>query len=125
MCVVICPARPANPDKPSRRTLRRRLREHCIGPSSSSTLRRTLGALLVETLSLTRHPKGKVGKWDYGPEGEARLSAWIGEHARVAWVGHSAPWIVEGALIKKTPLPLNIRGVNGVQRDRLLFLRRG
>ncbi|MEB3205531.1 MAG: hypothetical protein VKP57_12630, partial [Candidatus Sericytochromatia bacterium] len=69
-------------------TLRTRLRMHFRGNAGGSTLRLSLGCLLRDDLALsllpTRSPR-------FG-SGERVLSAWMAEHARVAWVVHPEPW---------------------------------
>lgn len=40
--------------------------------------------------------------------GEATLSEWMGEHARVCWLACANPWGVEETLIREISLPLNL-----------------
>jgi hypothetical protein len=108
--VGIAPQRPAAHGQASRRTLRDRLRNHCRGPIATSTFRRSLASLLADELGfqITRGPTGKV---EIGRAAEERLTQWIEQHARVSWVVHREPWLLEEALIADGPrLPLNIRG---------------
>jgi hypothetical protein len=94
----------------SRRTLRQRIANHCRGPIATSTLRRSLTAILEDALDLhpERRDNGKV--YLRGGE-EERLTEWMSQHARVAWVAHSAPWKLESAILKSgLALPLNIQG---------------
>jgi hypothetical protein len=44
----------------------------------------------------------------FGARGEAELSAWMDEHARICWVAHPKPWLLESALISGLDLPLNL-----------------
>lgn len=44
----------------------------------------------------------------FGPPGEAELSAWMSDHARVYWVECSAPWRSETLVIGQCDLPLNL-----------------
>ena len=93
------------------RTLRKRLANHLRGPVATSTLRRTLAVLLAEELALdlTRTASGKMAIGD--GDGEARLTDWMAEHARVAWVVDDEPRAIELAVITQGPrLPLNIEG---------------
>jgi hypothetical protein len=94
----------------SRRTLRQRLRNHCNGPIATSTLRRTLAAILIDQLAL--HPFiAESGKLRLPDEEETRLTNWIALHGRVAWIADETPWTHEEELIKHgPPLALNIRG---------------
>ena len=40
--------------------------------------------------------------------GEAKLSAWIADHAYVTWVETDRPWSAEQRLIASVNLPLNL-----------------
>jgi GIY-YIG catalytic domain-containing protein len=94
----------------SRRTLRQRLRNHCKGPIASSTLRRSLAGVLIDELGL--HPRrGPSKKIQLPEEEEARLSHWLSNHGRVAWVINRTPWLDEARLLSDgPPLVLNIQG---------------
>lgn len=120
--VGIAPRRPSMTGK-SRSTLKSRLRQHCRGPIASSTLRRSLAALLRDKLSL--HVKrNAAGRLVLVGDGEAALSAWMAMHARVNWVEHDAPWDLEDAMLRGgIPLALNIHG-RGDLASQLLRLRR-
>lgn len=108
--VGIAPQRPAANGRTSKRTLHQRLRNHCRGPIATSTFRRSLAFLLAEDLGF-QIIKGADGKVRIGREAEARLTDWIDQNARVSWVIHPEPWLLEDALISNGPrLPLNIRG---------------
>ena len=116
--VGICP----NGSNPlSERSLRHRMKEHCRGPIRSSTLRRTLVALLGDHLALrvVRSPRSKL---ILEGDGETRLSHWMHEHLRVAWMVHTQPWTLETELIHSIRLPLNIMGSRNP--DRALMDRR-
>ncbi|GLY99946.1 GIY-YIG nuclease family protein [Actinoplanes sp. NBRC 103695] len=107
--VGIAPREPAaNGASPSRQTLRNRLRNHCRGNASSSTLRLTLGCLLAERLDLGLRRVGNSARLTF-VEGEHVLSAWMADHARVAWMEHEEPWLLELELIKNLVLPLNLK----------------
>jgi GIY-YIG catalytic domain len=94
----------------SRRTLRQRLRNHCNGPIATSTLRRSLAAVLIDQLNL--HPRRVPGQKTRLANGEeARLTEWLIVHGRVAWITSATPWLLEDELLLKGPsLALNIRG---------------
>lgn len=88
------------------RNLRTRVgRNHFRGPTGSSTLRRALVALLMRSEGYsTRWTTDRVVPIDAD---EARLSAWMREHLRVAWAEHPKPEDVESAVIKELRPPLN------------------
>ncbi|MGP3922283.1 GIY-YIG nuclease family protein [Streptomyces sp. 8N616] len=44
----------------------------------------------------------------FGKAGEAALSQWMAENARVCWIEQSEPWIMESELISQLDLPLNL-----------------
>jgi hypothetical protein len=117
--VGIASARPG-----SRRTLRRRLRNHCNGPIATSTLRRSLAAVLIHTLDL--HPSvAPNNKVKIPDDEEARLSDWLSKHGRVAWTVNSEPWVYEAELLKNGPqLALNIAGNCHEFTSKLRALRR-
>ncbi|WP_232792460.1 GIY-YIG nuclease family protein [Actinacidiphila yeochonensis] len=88
----------------STQNLRKRVRHHYRGNASVSTLRLTLGCLLG--LELRR--VGSSRRMTFGKLGEAELSAWMAEHARVCWVETSEPWKLEARLISEFDVPLNL-----------------
>ena len=102
--VGISPARPN-----SKQNLRKRLRQHFRGNARGSTLRKTLGCLLREKL-LLEYRRITTASARFTSEGEARLSQWMADHARVAWTTTPEPWIVEELLIQRLSLPLNLKG---------------
>jgi hypothetical protein len=94
----------------SRRTLRQRLRNHCAGPIATSTLRRSLAAILRDKLGLSP-ALGSAGKIKLPKQEEKRLSDWLATHGRVAWIRNATPWVHEETLLRHGPrLALNIRG---------------
>ncbi|MFE9387035.1 GIY-YIG nuclease family protein [Streptomyces sp. NPDC007025] len=88
----------------STQNLRKRVRYHFRGNAYGSTLRLTLGCLLG--LELRRVGSGK--RMTFTKAGEAVLSEWMAEHARVCWLEHPEPWTVEAELISSLDLPLNL-----------------
>jgi hypothetical protein len=100
--VGIAPRYMAN--RVSTQNLRKRVRYHLRGNAAGSTLRLTLGCLLG--LELRRVGSGK--RMTFGKTGEAALSAWMAEHARVCWVTCAEPWALESDLIARLDLPLNL-----------------
>lgn len=109
-----------------RRTLRDRLKNHCRGPIGSSTLRRTVASLVVPELLDLTVSRTLDGKPMLSSADEARLTDWMSEHLRVAWMVHPQPWELEEALIVEGPrLPLNIMGSRDPFVATLKQLRRG
>lgn len=105
------------------RTLRDRLKDHSRGPIRTSTLRRTVAALMVGELDLpiTRTLNGKL---HMPHDAEQRLTAWLGAHARASWMTCAEPWVLEADLIQsELRLPLNIRGSSDPFRAELSALR--
>jgi len=107
----------------SKRTLQQRLRNHCAGPIATSTLRRSLAAILMNELDL--HPRRLPGQKTRLDEGEEhRLSEWLAAHGRVAWIADETPWLLEAELLQNGPaLALNIRGNTHPFVRELLTLR--
>ena len=84
------------------------------GKSGFSTLRRTLGALLRDTLALTPRPRGSgtsdinYRNYRFDDAGEDRLSAWMREHLQVGVRPLSYPGDVERELVRHGQPPLNL-----------------
>lgn len=100
--VGIAPRYMAN--RTSTQNLRKRVRYHYRGNAAGSTLRLTLGCLLG--LELRRVGSGK--RMTFGKGGEATLSQWMADNARVCWIEQSEPWDLESQLISRLDLPLNL-----------------
>ena len=100
--VGIAPRYMAN--RTSTQNLRKRVRYHYLGNAAGSTLRLTLGCLLG--LELRRVGSGK--RMTFGKAGEAALSQWMADNARVCWVEQDEPWTSESQLISQLDLPLNL-----------------
>jgi hypothetical protein len=64
--------------------------------------------LLATELAINLRRVGSGNRMTFGREGEARLSSWMAEHARVVWTVAADPWTVEKRLIKEMVLPLNL-----------------
>jgi hypothetical protein len=108
----------------SHRTLRQRLRNHCKGPIATSTLRRSLAAILRDQLKLNPF-EGPGKKIRLPKQEEAILSNWLAVHARVAWATDERPWIGEAQFLESgLLLPLNIRGNTHQYVQKLRVLRR-
>ncbi|GAA3479141.1 GIY-YIG nuclease family protein [Streptomyces yanii] len=116
--VGIAPRHMAN--RTSTQNLRKRVRYHYRGNAAGSTLRLTLGCLLG--LELRRVGSGK--RMTFGRAGEAALSQWMAENARVCWIEQNEPWTMESELISQLDLPLNLdQNRHNTFHDRLKELR--
>jgi hypothetical protein len=51
---------------------------------------------------------GSGKRLTFGQAGEAKLSQWMADNARVCWVEHDEPWTLESVLISQLDLPLNL-----------------
>ncbi|MGE6737399.1 GIY-YIG nuclease family protein, partial [Streptomyces sp. NPDC059900] len=91
--------------KTSKQNLRKRVRYHYRGNAAGSTLRLTLGCLLG--LELRRVGSGT--RMTFGKDGEADLSKWMADNARVCWIEQDEPWALESQLISRLDLPLNLQ----------------
>ncbi|MDN4478668.1 hypothetical protein QQX10_10750 [Demequina sp. SYSU T00039] len=98
---------PRNGKPPSKGNLRARIQTHYRRNASSSTLRLTLGSLLSNELGIQLRRIGSGGRLHFG-DGEAALSLWMEEHARVCWMVDPEPWLAESELISGLVLPLNL-----------------
>jgi hypothetical protein len=108
--IGIAPRKPSAVGKASQRTLRDRLRQHYNLNAYGSTLRLTLGCLLgleLRRIASRKNP-GTAKRMTFGPDGEKRLSEWMGQHARVVWCACSEPWLFEATLLNQLVLPLNL-----------------
>jgi hypothetical protein len=81
--------------------------------TSRSTLRRSIGCLLAEELRVEfvvkRQSRGTRCHYGFDSQGEVALTNWIEENARVSWVEHTEPLILEAHLIKTLTIPMNIK----------------
>ncbi len=106
--VGIAPREPRRSDsKPSSQNLRGRISNHFRGNASGSTLRMTLGSLLARELGIQLRRTGSGERFMFS-DGEAALSDWMAEHARVRWLVDAARWRVEARFISELVLPLNL-----------------
>jgi hypothetical protein len=100
----------------SKRPLRKRLGEHVRHDASRSTLRRSIGCLLAEELRIelevTRVSRVSKCHFGFGLLGEQALSSWMEENARISWVQHTEPLLLEQYVIDTLTLPVNVRGNN-------------
>ena len=83
------------------------------GRENKSTLRRSLGCLLGLKFQVTRVSRSKRADKDVLHFGlgvsESVLSDWMEKNARISWIKHDRPWELEGELIRKLALPLNLQ----------------
>jgi hypothetical protein len=101
-------APPANGAPASRQSLRTRIRYHYRGNAAGSTLRLTLGCLLSDDLGIGLRRVGSGTRLTFGHDGEALVTAWMAEHAKVTWTTVDHPWELEHELIRSHDLPLNL-----------------
>jgi len=106
--VGISPKADPKVGKPSRQTLRTRVRYHLRGNAEGSTLRLSLGCLLAENLGIELRRVGSGKRMTFTAPGEDALSTWMNENASVTWVEYHEPWELEAHLIKSLSLPLNL-----------------
>ncbi|MHA6694624.1 GIY-YIG nuclease family protein [Homoserinimonas sp. A520] len=104
----IAPRKPSSAGIESASRLRARLTTHARKDASRSTLRLSLGVLLLDELGLTLGMHR--GRLNWGPEGELELTRWMNEHARISWVVDDEPWELESELLAGISLPLNVDG---------------
>lgn len=88
-------------------TLRSRLCQHLRGNAYGSTLRLSLGCLLSQQLEIELRRTRSGRRRTFGP-GEAKLSDWIAENARIVFNVSAKPWRVEREIVNAVALPLNL-----------------
>ncbi|MFB6788077.1 GIY-YIG nuclease family protein [Streptomyces olivaceus] len=54
------------------------------------------------------HCVGSGKRMTFGKAGEAGLTQWVPDNARVCWVEQDEPWVMESQLISQLDLPLNL-----------------
>lgn len=102
------------------------------GRTGSSTLRRTVGALLAEPFGLVAQPRdpgrpGHFSNYAFEPAGEARLTEWMLDHLTlVTWVPSRPVALgdVEAAVLKTLLPPLNIAKVRTPWRAHVTAARK-
>lgn len=78
-----------------------------LGNAEGSTLRLSLGCILSEQLGIELRRVGSGNRLTFAT-GEGRLSEWLEDNARVAWLQCEQPWEMEAQLIGSINLPLNL-----------------
>jgi hypothetical protein len=90
----------------SEESIRGRILKHLKGNSRMSSLRRTVGVLLREQLSLSLCEADRTN-FHFG-DGEARLSRWIAENSAFAFIETHDAFRLEKFLIQMLGPPLNL-----------------
>lgn len=93
--------------------LRRRITSNHLRSSGSSTLRRTLAGLLLDT---ERYQTRRTDRVVLVDEDEIRLTTWMHTHLRLSWCLHPTPADVEAAVIGKWAPPMNVSHASGPTR---------
>lgn len=106
--VGISPDKKGKPN--SRANLKTRIKTHYSGNAEGSTLRRTLGVLLENESHFPLRRVGSGTRTTFTHLGEQWLDMWMEENAKVCWIPHEEPWVLEETLIATVSLPLNIQG---------------
>lgn len=106
--VGISPDKKGKPN--SRANLKTRIKTHYSGNAEGSTLRRTLGVLLAKESHFPLRRVGSGTRTTFTHLGEQWLDLWMEENAKVCWIPHEEPWVLEETLIATVSLPLNIQG---------------
>ncbi|MEQ9911181.1 GIY-YIG nuclease family protein [Pectobacterium polaris] len=119
--VGISPDKKGKPN--SRANLKTRIKTHYSGNAEGSTLRRTLGVLLSAESKFPLRRVGSGKRTTFTHSGEQWLDEWMANNAKVHWIPHDEPWILEESLISSISLPLNIQGNNHAFRPLLSAMR--
>lgn len=119
--VGISPDKKGKPN--SRSNLKTRIKTHYSGNAEGSTLRKTLGVLLSTESNFPLRRVGSGKRITLTHSGEQWLDEWMGNNAKVHWVPHSEPWVLEEHLICNFSLPLNIQGNNHAFKPLLSAMR--
>ncbi|MBN3072350.1 GIY-YIG nuclease family protein [Pectobacterium brasiliense] len=119
--VGISPDKKGKPN--SRANLKTRIKTHYSGNAEGSTLRRTLGVLLSAESKSPLRRVGSGKRTTFTHSGEQWLDEWMANNAKVHWIPHDEPWILEESLISSISLPLNIQGNNHAFRPLLSAMR--
>jgi hypothetical protein len=93
----------------SKQNIRKRITNHYRGNAAGSTLRRSLGILLVEQSGFPLRRVGSGKRMTFTHIGEQWLDVWMGNNAYVCWLEDPTPWVLEKDIIQSVSLPLNIR----------------
>ncbi|MFH5212081.1 GIY-YIG nuclease family protein [Antrihabitans spumae] len=91
-------------------TLRRRIVSNHLKRSGSSTLRRTLAGLLLDSEQYKTMWTDRVV---LSPQDEHRLTTWMHNHLALTWCAHPDPAAVERTIIEILRPPLNVDFASG------------
>lgn len=94
----------------STQNLRKRICYHYRGNAEGSTLRLTLGILLANRSDFPLRRVGSGNRMTLTHLGEQWLDHWMTENAKVCWVEHPQPWVLEDEMLRRLSLPLNVQG---------------
>lgn len=119
--VGISPDKKGKPN--SRANLKTRIKTHYCGNAEGSTLRRTLGVLLSSESNFPLRRVGSGNRTTFTHPGEQWLDIWMAENAKVHWVPHDEPWVLEESLMSSYSLPLNIQGNSNAFKTLLSAMR--
>ncbi|NTU73801.1 hypothetical protein HGB07_06595 [Candidatus Roizmanbacteria bacterium] len=106
--IGISPDKKGKPN--STQTLQHRIRYHYQGNAEGSTLRRSLGILLMSESGFPLRRVGSGKRMTFTNKGEQWLDSWMRDNAFVSWIENDEPWILEEELLHTFALPLNIQG---------------
>ena len=98
--VGIAPSRSTSRSRPRSRVLG----DHAGGSTGSSTLRRSVAAMLSER---EQYRTRRTSRTVLVPEDELRLSAWMRDRLSLTWAVHPEPWSVERWVIEQLGPALN------------------
>lgn len=98
----------AGASRPSKATLRSRIRYHLQGTAEGSTLRLSVGCVLADRMGIELRRVGSGSMLTFTAAGEETLNAWMDENARVALLVTPDNEAVKAQPIATTPLPLNL-----------------
>lgn len=101
--------------------LRRRIIKDHLRRSRSSTLRRTLAGLLLDT---EHYRTRRTDRVVLVADDEIRLTAWMHAHLRLSWCPHPTPGAVEATVIEQWAPPLNVVHASGPTRAVVQAARR-
>lgn len=104
-------------------SLRKRLLTHSGNSSGSSTFRRSVGCLMLNELAIVPRQFGPKRKLAFETASEAKLTAWLSDNARVAWMPFEHAGDLEDWIIGHYRPPMNLQGNRGEHSGRLLELR--
>ena len=97
---------------------------HFTGKTLDHSPRKSLAVLLMTQLAL--EVRGHGGrKWGLTPESDRRLSAWMWENIRIAFLPNDLPEVVEDRLIQFHSPPLNLKMCRQDDQHRRISRLRG